>query len=202
MVKRGFILVLILVISASFAEAQNNYPSFYEKSMSINNTGMFVLGSWAIANIAIGAYGWANKSGQSKYFHQMNLFWNTVNLSIAGFALYSNFSGDISSMTASEMMSEHSKVERLYLINAGLDVLYVGTGFLLKHLAENNSKRHDLLKGYGNSVILQGSFLFVFDLIMYGIQHIRKMSFTENLSLFTSPDMSSIQLGLSVPLSF
>lgn len=168
---------MILVVSVSVAEAQNDYQLFYEKSVSINNTGMFVLGTWAIANIAAGAYGWANNSGQSKYFQQMNLFWNTVNLSIAGFALYSNFSTDISSMTAAEMMSEHSKVERLYLINAGLDVLYVGTGFLLKHLAENSSKRHDLLKGYGNSVILQGIFLFVFDLVMYGIQRNNRLDF-------------------------
>lgn len=202
MIRRFFITVLILVISVSVAEAQNDYYSFYEKSVNINNTGMVVLGSWAIANIAAGAYGWANNSGQSKYFHQMNLFWNTVNLSIAGFALYSNFSGDISSMTASEMISEHSKVERLYLINAGLDVLYVGTGFLLKHFAENNSKRHDLLKGYGNSVILQGSFLFVFDLVMWGIQHTRKINFSENMSLFISPEINAIQLGLSIPFSY
>jgi len=202
MIKQVLITLLILVISVSVADAQNDYYSFYEKSVSINNTGMYVLGSWAIANIAVGAYGWASNSGQSKYFHQMNLFWNTVNLSIAGFALYSNLSADISSMSTSEMMSEHSKVERLYLINAGLDVLYIGTGFLLKHLAENNSKRHDLLKGYGNSVILQGSFLFVFDLVMWGIQHSRKMNFTENLSLLVSPEINAIQLGLTIPLSY
>lgn len=199
-VKTVIIVVFILFFAPDIA-AQETYHSFYEKSVSINNTGMYVLGTWAIANIAAGAYGWANYSGQSKYFHQMNLFWNTVNLSIAGFALYNNFSADVSSMTATEMMNEHSSVERLYLINAGLDVLYVGTGFLLKHFAENNAKRHDLLKGYGNSVILQGSFLFVFDLMMYGIQHTRKMDFTENLSLFISPEMNAIQLGLFIPVS-
>lgn len=183
MVRRVFLAILILVISVSIAEAQNDYQSFYVKSMNVNNTGMFVLGSWAISNMAIGAYGWANNSGQSKYFHQMNLFWNTVNLSIAGFALYNNFTTNISSMTAAEMMREHSKIERLYLINAGLDVLYVGTGFLLKHFAENNSKRHDLLKGYGNSVILQGIFLFLFDLVMYGIQRSNRLDFGTSLQV-------------------
>lgn len=200
--KRIYTTILILVFSVAVADAQSDYQSFYEKSMSINNTGMYVLGSWAIANIAAGAYGWSNNSGQSKYFHQMNLFWNTINLSIAGFALYNNFSADISSMTAAEMMNQHSKIERLYLINAGLDVLYVGTGFLLKHFAKNNSKRYDLLKGYGHSVILQGIFLFVFDLVMYGIQHSRKMNFTENFSLIISPEINAIQLGISIPVSY
>jgi len=193
--------LLILVISASVAEAQNDYQSFYEKSVSINNTGMYVLGSWAIANIAVGAYGWANNSRQSKYFHQMNLFWNTVNLSIVGFALYRNYSGDISLMTAAEMMSEHSKVERLYLINAGLDVLYVGTGFLLKHLAENNSKRRDLLKGYGNSVILQGSFLFVFDLVMWSIQRNNQINFGDTMQFSYAILNSGLKLG-SLTISF
>lgn len=100
------------------------------------------------------------------------------------------------------MMSEHSKIQRLYLINAGLDVIYVGTGFLLKHLAVNSSKRHDLLKGYGNSVIFQGVFLLVFDLVMYGIQYSRKMNFTEDLSLFIFPEINTDQLGLSIQVSF
>jgi hypothetical protein len=199
---KSVLIIVFIVLVASGVAAQETHQSFFEKSTSINNTGMFVLGTWAVANMAVGAYGWANYQGQSKYFHQMNLFWNTVNFSIAGIALYSNFSSDITSMTAAEMMSEHSKIQRLYLINAGLDVLYVGTGFLLKHFAENNTKRQNLLKGYGNSVILQGSFLFVFDLVMYGIQHSRKMNFSENLSLFISPEINAIQLGLSIPVSF
>ncbi len=62
----------------------------------MNNIGMGILGGWALANITIGAYGWSQQSGQESYFHQMNLFWNTVNLGIAGFALYSNLTSDYS----------------------------------------------------------------------------------------------------------
>ncbi|MDO8951110.1 MAG: hypothetical protein Q7U86_00720, partial [Draconibacterium sp.] len=106
---------------------------FHRKSNQINTAGMYVLGGWAIANIAGGAVGWANSTGSAKYFHQMNLFWNTVNLGIAGFALYNNLNADISLLSADEMLSKHVKTENLYLINAGLDVVYIGTGFLLKH---------------------------------------------------------------------
>jgi collagenase-like PrtC family protease len=59
------------------------------------------------------------------------------------------------------MMAKHVKTENLYLINAGLDVVYIGTGFLLKHFSINNLNKQNLLKGHGNSVILQGGFLMI-----------------------------------------
>jgi hypothetical protein len=169
-------LFVILAISLAFAQ-ETETIDFYNKSNKINTTGMYVLGGWAIANIASGAVGWANSTGSAKYFHQMNLFWNTVNLGIAGFALYSNLTDNISILSSDEMLLKHTKTENLYLINAGLDVVYIGTGFLLKHLSVNNLNRQDLLKGYGNSIIMQGGFLMIFDLIMWGIQRNHKLDF-------------------------
>ena len=200
MKKTVFILGLIIAPFIA-ANAQPEHEEFFRKSMKINNTGMIVLGSWAIANMATGAVGWAQTTGPTKYFHQMNLFWNMVNLSIAGFALYSNLNTGISSMTGTEMLDKHTQTENLYLINAGLDVLYVGAGFYLKHLAAQKPKRHDMFKGYGNSVILQGSFLFLFDLVMYGIQHSRRMDFAEHLQLSLSPVIGGMQVGLTLPLN-
>ncbi len=150
---------------------------FYKTSNSINTTGMYVLGGWAAANITGGAIGWANATGSTKYFHQMNLFWNTVNLGIAGFALSNSFNIDLSLLSDQDMIANQLKTENLFLINAGLDVVYIGTGFLLKHLSTNNTKSHDLLKGYGNSLLLQGGFLMLFDLAMYGIQQNNRLDF-------------------------
>lgn len=83
------ILGSLLVLTFLPAPAQDKlYAEFYQKSMRMNNTGMYVLGSWAVANLIIGGIGWNQNTGDTKYFHQMNFFWNTVNLSIAGFALY------------------------------------------------------------------------------------------------------------------
>ena len=151
--------------------AQNGGRSFAEASLAANNAGMYVLGGWALANMAAGAYGWAAFEGEKKYFGQMNLFWNVVNLSIAGFALYSSYSTDVSLMSEGELLAKHLKTERLFLINSGLDVGYMGAGLLMRHLSTNSEKRGDLLKGYGNAVILQGGFLLVFDMVMYFIFH-------------------------------
>jgi hypothetical protein len=43
-----------------------------------------------------------------------------------------------------------------------------------------NLKKQDLLKGYGNSVILQGGFLMIFDLVMWGIQRNHRLEFLKN----------------------
>jgi hypothetical protein len=201
MKKKIALIFLILLMAFFSASAQTEHTLFFKQSMKTNNTGMYILGSWAVANLVAGGLGWSQTTGQTKYFHQMNFFWNTVNISIAGFALYSNLNTDINILSSAEMMEKHIKTENLYLINAGLDVLYVGTGFLLKHLATKKLNRHDLLKGYGNSVILQGSFLFIFDLVLWKIQHDHRLNFIQNLSFNCIPEISGFQLAMTIPVN-
>jgi hypothetical protein len=191
---KRIILIAVGLTLSIMVFGQADYESFYQQSLNTNNSGMYVLGSWAIANIAVGAAGWARGSGENKYFHQMNLFWNTVNLSIAGIALISNFRTDIANLSPDEMMSNHTRMERLYLINAGLDVLYIGTGVLLRSLSHKSAKRGDLMNGYGSSLILQGGFLLVFDAVMWGIQHAQRMQFLQNNNIDLSVGLGNIAL--------
>ncbi len=169
--EKRVVMSVLLLMTAVTMSAQTGGESFSEASLAANNAGMYVLGGWALANMAAGAYGWVAFEGEKKYFSQMNLFWNVVNLSIAGFALYSNYSTDVSLMSEGELLARHLKTEKLFLINSGLDVGYMGAGLLMRHLSANSEKRGDLLKGYGNAVILQGGFLLVFDMVMYFIFH-------------------------------
>jgi hypothetical protein len=191
-------LVFLFMVAVTPLQGQGDYQSFYNGSLKINNTGMYILGTWALANIAAGAYGWAVSTGEMKYFGQMNLFWNAVNLSIAGFALYGNYTTDLSLMTGKEMLAKHLKTENILLINSALDVGYIGAGFLMRHLSAGSAKRGDLLKGYGNSVIMQGAFLLVFDLVMYGILRGYRTDFMEGINLAVTTE--SIMVGLRINL--
>jgi len=194
-IRNAFIgISLLLLLMVSTAQGQSEVMEYYGQSLRINNIGMAVLGSWALANISIGAYGWSQNTGQRAYFHQMNVFWNTVNLTIAGVALYSNLTTDYALLSGEELLEKQFKTQRLYLINAAIDVGYVSAGFLLKHLSTKYPKNELRLRGYGNSVILQGSFLFVFDLVMYGLLQSRRADFLQQVSLSPMQDAYGLAL--------
>ncbi|MBS4060558.1 MAG: hypothetical protein KG029_09175 [Bacteroidetes bacterium] len=113
------------------------------------------------------------------YFHQMNFFWNIVNLAIAGYALFQFTASDPSAYNFTEALGQHLKTKNLFIINAGLDIIYIIIGlYLLKH-AGKPIKKPERLKGFGRSIILQGGFLFVFDLIMYALQLVNESKFPE-----------------------
>lgn len=192
------LLIMIVFLLATNAFGQNAYE-FYSISQQTNKTGMYVLGTWALTNIATGAYGWNRHEGSQMYFHQMNLMWNTVNLGIAAYAMYSFSKADPLSMTATEMLRDHVRKENLFLINAGLDVLYMGGGLYMRHLANQGHKRAEMLKGYGSSVILQGGFLMAFDLVMYYIQRNHRLDYGH---VFSSMQIGLTPEGIGLAIGF
>lgn len=192
--NKQIIFTFVLLLVSGYLFAQDDYTQFYNQSMMTSNTGMSILGGWALGNIALGAYGWAQYTGQQKYFNQMNLFWNTVNLTIAGIALYNNYHTDISLLNADQIMSKHVQTEKILLINSFLDAGYIGTGFLLRHFSAKSEQRSDLLKGYGNSLLLQGGFLLIFDVCLYGIMRNQRLDFLNNLNLSITTDLRGFQI--------
>ena len=159
------LLVLILLITCINAHAQDSLTYFNQSREHIKISGMKVLGSWAVANIAVGAIGNANTMGQTKYFHQMNAIWNVVNLGAAVACYIGSKSNTDKAYTSEQSLKEQHKVEKIFLINGGLDLAYVGAGLYLNN--RGNSNNDDKLKGYGSAIIFQGAFLLLFDATMY-----------------------------------
>ncbi len=192
--KLKVLLIVVLWLSVLYAFAQQSPNDFMQKSIKTQNVGMIVLGGWAVANLATGGYGWASTTGQRMYFHQMNFMWNVVNLSIAGFALYNNSAIQTDSFQAAEFLAKHMKTEKILLINSALDVGYMGAGLLLKHYAAKSDKYKNLLAGYGNSLILQGAFLLVFDLTLHQVLHHQRLGY---IDVTPSPDLAGLTLRYS-----
>lgn len=130
---------------------------------------MIVLGSWAVANMAVGAGLQGNATGTTKYFHQMNLGWNAVNLTIAGIGYWGLTKVDAGSFDLAAGLQEAQRFQKILLFNAGLDVGYMMGGVYLMERSKNTpiDKNPDRLKGFGQSILLQGAFLFAFDLTTY-----------------------------------
>jgi hypothetical protein len=188
-----FILLTFLIISAT--EAQE-YTAFYTRTLDINRSGMYFLGGWALANMATGAYGSLAYEGESKYFHQMNAAWNLVNAGIATYALFEIAGTDIAGLSGEDIMKKHIRTENIFLFNAGLDILYMAGGAWMVSAASKYPKRYDLMRGYGKSIILQGAFLFLFDLAKFGIQYNHRQVFQDSaVKLGFTPDGLSVVVG-------
>jgi hypothetical protein len=82
-------------------------------------------------------------------------------------------------------------MQNIFIFNAGLDVGYMAIGLYLMERSKNASKNQDLLKGYGSSLILQGGFLFAFDLVMYFVHK-------SNANLQMYPLMNGDGIGMGI----
>lgn len=169
-IKNIFILLLIIPFTQLFAQnsISDSLFTFHQSRMNINESAMLILGGWAAANILVGTYGNFKASGEAKYFHQFNAMWNVVNLGIAAFGYFNAVNSDPSSMTNLEIVKDFNSLQNFLLLNAGLDAAYIMTGFYLKERAKNSSGA-ERLRGYGNSLLLQGGFLLLFDVSLYFI---------------------------------
>ena len=172
---------------SAFAQSDSVFYSFHQNRMNINETAMLVLGSWAAGNILVGTYGNFKSSGEAKYFHQFNAMWNVVNLGIAAFGYLNAVNYEPSSITKLEILNEYSSLQSFLLLNAGLDVAYIATGFYLKERSKNSSSS-ERLRGYGNSLLLQGGFLLAFDVALYFIHQ-------SNAALNLYPHLESLLVG-------
>ncbi|MBS4035382.1 MAG: hypothetical protein KGZ85_13005 [Ignavibacterium sp.] len=169
-IKNIFLLLIVIPTVQMFAQdsISDSLFSFHQNRMNINENGMLVLGGWAAGNILAATYGNFKAKGEAKYFHQFNAMWNVVNLGIASFGYFNAINSDPASMTNLEILNDYNSLQSFLLLNAGLDIAYIMTGFYLKE-REKNSSGSERLRGYGNSLILQGGFLLVFDIGLYFI---------------------------------
>jgi len=160
-------LFLALIVFATPAFSQNSLQEINQKRIEINITGMKVLGGWALANMAIGSIAYFNYSGKKKYFNQMNVMWNVVNLALATTGYFGAKADLNQQLSLAKSINDQNKIEEILLLNTGLDVGYMAAGLYLNERGLRKSS--DRLQGYGQSLILQGAFLLVFDGAMYAI---------------------------------
>jgi hypothetical protein len=136
--------------------------------------GLAVLAAWALINLVVsGCFLFrADRRHESYYFHSMNVGWAAVNAALACWGLlHLQFSAP-ADLGLAEVFRRQLFNENLFLLNAGLDVAYVMTGFYLRAKAAGPDQLHPArLHGFGRSLWIQGGFLLVFDAAMWGLLH-------------------------------
>ena len=134
--------------------------------LDYNLKGMLILGTWAVVNLILGALASFRTSGQTQAFHQMNAYWNVVNLGIAGFGFWQ--ATQVAALNFWEVLVAQQQIEKVLLFNAALDFGYMAIGLLLIERGRRLEKERWM--GFGKSILLQGAFLLLFDAILYGFQ--------------------------------
>lgn len=171
----GCLLLIFLLNTISFvnvsAQEAFSFKQYNQRSLAINKNGMVALGSWASANIIVSSGLWIADNGSQEdiHFYQMNIAWNAVNLGIAIFSYLDSQKKLKEKYGLAETVDIQKKHEKAFLFNTGLDVAYILAGVLMLESGANNEKNRDILRGFGRSFILQGSFLFLFDATLYAI---------------------------------
>lgn len=192
---KNLFVIFIFAASIAFSQNENQYQVHHQKALDQEKTAMITLGSWAGANI-IGAFALGRGENEHNYFWQMNGYWNSVNLAIAGLGYFTTKKATLKS-SGLEVLFDNIKLEKSFLFNTALDLAYIAGGFYMKEVGKNNPKDRNRLTGFGNSIIAQGGFLFVFDVINYAIASKRTSSIKSNLQL-----QSFNGTGLSLTYTF
>jgi hypothetical protein len=187
------ILLVSCILFSQLLTAQA-LVQFNKERIQLDKRLMVGLGSWASTNFIVSGIGWATvPSGEAHYFHQMNVMWNTVNIGLA-VPGYLKAKKANSALTFAETIRTQHQTEKIFLINSGLDIGYMAGGLLLRSEAKTNISKQDQFNGYGNSMLMQGGFLFVFDLTAYILHNGHSKKSLDKM--MNSVEMSSSGLGL------
>lgn len=170
------LIAFMLLIGAESAQVAEINESRIETGL----VAMEVLLAWSAANLAAGGIGYAADE-RRRYFHQMNAAWNVVNAGIATAGLLGLRSEVGVELTGLEALQKSTDFEQILLLNVGLDAAYIATGGLLYERGRRlDSER---LRGYGQSLWVQGGFLLVFDLAVYFTTHRHTTDLLKSLSI-------------------
>ena len=132
----------------------------------VERTALKTLAIWSGSQIASGLVLAATQDGWQKQFFGFNAAWNVVNGTLAYAGLMRLRDEEVASDPVLAL-HRYTRTERILLLNCGLDVAYIATGFALNSLAKNTTEQlaYNRFKGYGTSLYLQGGFLLLFDSI-------------------------------------
>ena len=125
---------------------------------------MKILGGWSAINLVSSPFLKTTETESWHHFHQMNFNWNLVNAGIAGLGYVGIQKRKEKYWSLSSIEKERKKLRKSLAVNMGLDVCYMLAGAILKNRAEKMSSDDQTRNiGFGNSLMLQGGFLLVFD---------------------------------------
>lgn len=165
-------MLLSLALSLSLTAADPwSLEDWNRERLTVSRVGMLTLGGWAVVNMGVGAVGFGLEPDERlRFFHLGNLVWNAVNLGLALITLVREWNADPAAVDARQSLLDTEGAEKVFFINAGLDVAYLATAAFLWQRGDATADPR--LTGLGQALLLQGAFLVLFDTTM-GLLNLR-----------------------------
>ncbi|MFT5645868.1 MAG: hypothetical protein ACI976_000544 [Aureispira sp.] len=198
--KKVFLLLFIFVHFYA-SEAQTSLDEINQTRCKHNLNGMIAFSSWTGANLIAGTVGVLTTEGEIQHFFEMNLYFNAINLGLAIPGLIGAVKAKRTGLSFEQSVKELQKVKTVYLVNGVLDFTYITAGFLLREMSRNNSNNFSLknrLAGYGNALIVQGSFLLIYDFIEFGVHTMNGKRLNEHWDKISVRPYGAYGLGMSI----
>lgn len=164
------LLIWMIGISSQSFSQKENLVKFEKDRVRYTKNAMVALAGWSVVNIVGSGIATNTRNKEVRYFHQMNVMWGGINLTLAGLGYWGAGREKVDNPVLADVLKHQNRIEKTYLINLGLDVAYVGAGLLMNKTSDNQ-KNPAKFEGYGNSIMLQGGFLLLYDAIIYSIHH-------------------------------
>lgn len=167
-----FSALFIITLSSALGQFSFNDSLARSRNRTTQNA-MVTLGAWATANIASGFIIASQTQGEAKYVWRMNAYWNFINLGLAGMGYLNARKSILKKFGLADNLTAQQSIEKLYVFNLGLDLVYITGGFYLRERGNSQTKinSRDQFKGYGTSIAIQGGFLLLMDGVMIMLHH-------------------------------
>ncbi len=167
---KSLLLICFTAFSLSCFSQKENLVKFEKERVRYSKNAMITLAGWSVANMLGSGIATDTRNKEMRYFHQMNVMWGGINLALTGLGYWGAGREKINNPVLADVLKHQNRIEKTYFINLGLDVVYVGAGLLMNKTSDNQ-KNSEKFKGYGNSIMMQGGFLLLYDAVMYSIHH-------------------------------
>ncbi|WP_300597169.1 hypothetical protein [Niabella sp.] len=195
------LFILLFCCLYCFLNAQQNDPrnitGLHQQRIETNRKGMWLLSGWGVVNMGSGIIGaLSTNNTEVKAFHTMNVLWGAVNTGIGVLGLIRAKKEKTLSVSDAGKYKAYKNTKQLYAINGGLDLLYIGAGAFLNARADH-AKNPARNRGYGNSLIVQGAGLLLFDATMY-LSHQKQNRYWKK----AAPELAFTENGIGMVYHF
>ena len=157
--------MLALIAAVTLTAQPLDLEVWNRDRLQTSRVGMIVLGAWAVGNLGVGAFGFGlERDERLRFVHLGNLLWNAVNLGLALNTLIREWNANPAALDAKQSLEAAEQIEKIFFINGALDLGYLAmSAFLWQRGDATNDPR---MVGLGQALLIQGAFLFCFDVTM------------------------------------